>query len=141
MNALIDTGFLFAVLDEDDDWHDGACTEALLHEPAPLLPDMVLPELAYLVIHELGYQALIKFFRAIVQGELPIEKLSLPDLQRATRLLEQYADNRVDCVDCAIVAIAERLNIQRVLTVDHRHFRIFRPRHCPYFVILPSSKF
>jgi predicted nucleic acid-binding protein len=36
-----------------------------------------------------------------------------------------------------LVAIAERLNITQVLTLDQRHFRLFRPQHCDAFDILP----
>ncbi|MEI2690592.1 MAG: hypothetical protein V9H69_13160 [Anaerolineae bacterium] len=38
----------------------------------------------------------------------------------------------------AIVAIAERLKAQRILTLDRRHFGLMRPRHCTAFEILPS---
>jgi predicted nucleic acid-binding protein len=58
MTALIDTGFLLAVLDADDELHD-ICTLALEEEREPALPDMVIPELAYLVLRELGHPALI----------------------------------------------------------------------------------
>jgi predicted nucleic acid-binding protein len=40
-------------------------------------------------------------------------------------------------VDAIIVAIAERLNITRVLTLDVRDFRMFSPRHCAAFELLP----
>jgi predicted nucleic acid-binding protein len=36
-----------------------------------------------------------------------------------------------------IVAIAERLDITKILTVDRRHFGAFKPRHCAAFQILP----
>jgi uncharacterized protein len=136
MTALLDTGFLLAVLDADDSLHD-RCTAALLAEPQPLLPDVVLPELAYLILRELGYSALVGFLRALTKDELVIEKTDENDLERAAEILEKYADSRVDFVDCMIVAIAERLNIQQILTVDQRHFQLFRPKHCSYFIILP----
>lgn len=37
MSGLLDTGFLLAVLDADDELHE-TCTEALLAESAPILP-------------------------------------------------------------------------------------------------------
>lgn len=138
MSGLLDTGFLLAVLDADDEFHKD-CSKALLSEPAPLLPDVVLPELAYMILVELGYSVLINFLRSIYKGELTIAKTNLDDLARTSEILEKYADNQVDFVDCAIAAMAERLNIQRILTVDHRHFRVFRPRHCKYFTIIPES--
>jgi len=138
MPALLDTGFLLAVLDADDNLHS-ACTEALEGEPNPLLPDLVLPELAYLILRELSYPALTTFLRSVASGEL-LQVKSIPeDLTRAAELLEKYADNRVDFVDCAIVAMAERLNLRKTLTVDTRHFTIFRPKHCDYFEIAPNT--
>jgi predicted nucleic acid-binding protein len=137
MTALLDTGFLLAVLDADDGLHT-SCVTALLAEAQPLLPDVVLPELAYLVLRELGYPALVNFLRSLTRGELVIERMGEDDLERATEILEKYADSRVDFVDCMIVAMAERLDIQQILTVDRRHFQLFRPKHCSYFTILPD---
>jgi len=48
MAALLDTGFLLAVIDADDNLH-AACVAALESETNPILPDVVLPELAYLI--------------------------------------------------------------------------------------------
>lgn len=136
MAALLDTGFLLAVIDADDDLH-AACAAALELETDLLLPDFVLPELAYLILRELGYPTLTRFLRSISAGELAQVQSTPQDLARAADLLEKYADNKVDFVDCAIVAMAERLNVTKVLTVDRRHFTIFRPKHCDYFEIAP----
>ena len=136
MTALFDTGFLLAVLDADDSLH-AACAVVLESETNPVLPDVVLPELAYLILRELGYSAITKFLRAVAEGELVQAQSTDEDLLRAADLLEKYADNKVDFVDCAIVAMAERLNLTKVLTVDRRHFSVFRPRHCDYFEIAP----
>jgi predicted nucleic acid-binding protein len=77
------------------------------------------------------------FLRSILDGELPIERTTHADLARSTQLLSKYADNRVDFVDCVIVAMAERLTIRTILTVDQRHFQVFRPTHCPHFEVIP----
>ena len=136
MSALLDTGFLLAVLDADDDLHE-SCVTALSSEKRPCMPAVVLPELAYMVLRELGYPRLIAFLTSLLNGELEIVESSMHDLERATQLLEKYADNRIDFVDCMIAAMAERLNIRRILTVDRRHFQLFRPTHCAYFDIAP----
>lgn len=60
MTALLDTGFLLAVLDADDEFHQ-ACTAALVSERQPLLPDVVLPELGFMILRELGYPVLVHF--------------------------------------------------------------------------------
>jgi predicted nucleic acid-binding protein len=136
MAALIDTGFLLAVIDADDKWHS-ACTAVLLQEVHPLLPDVVLPELAYMLLRSRQYTALSRFLRSITAGELHTASVTIRDLNRVAALLEKYADSRVDYVDCAIVALAERLNITRILTIDQRHFRLFKPNHCEGFDIQP----
>jgi len=136
MAALLDTGFLLAVIDADDNLH-AACVAALESETNPILPDVVLPELTYLILRELGYQTLATFLRAIAAGEMTQAQSTPQDLARAAELLEKYADNKVDFVDCVIVAMCERLNLTKVLTVDRRHFAIFRPKHCEYFEIAP----
>lgn len=136
MAALLDTGFLLAVLDADDDMHE-VCVIAFSEEQRPVLPDVVLPELAYLVIRELGYPALLKFLNAVAKGELTIERTRLEDLTRTIEVLEKYSDQKIDFVDSAIMAMAERLKIKRILTVDQRDFQQFRPKHCPAFEIVP----
>ncbi|HEX9973477.1 MAG TPA: PIN domain-containing protein [bacterium] len=110
MSGLLDTGFLLAVLDADDEMHK-SCSEALFAEPNPILPDVVLPELAYMVLSELGYSVLTKFLASLQKSELAIEHFNPGDLKRTAEILSKYQDNKVDFVDCAIVAIAERLNI------------------------------
>ena len=136
MAGLLDTGFLLAILDADDDLHE-ICVAALQEESQPLLPDVVLPELAFMILRESGYSALANFLRSLAAGELVIVRITNQDLEQTAALLEKYADSRVDFVDCAIAAMAERLNLKRVLTVDRRHFELFRPKHCAAFEIAP----
>jgi len=136
MAGLLDTGFLLAILDADDDLHE-ICVAALQEESQPLLPDVVLPELAFMILRESGYSALANFLRSLAAGELVIVRITNQDLEQTAALLEKYADSRVDFVDCAIAAMAERLNLKRVLTVDRRHFELFRLKHCAAFEIAP----
>jgi hypothetical protein len=59
-------------------------------------------------------------------------------IARASALLDRYADLDLDFADACAVALAERLNVRRLLTLDRRHFAAVRPRHCPAFDVLPS---
>ncbi len=134
--SLIDTGFLFAVFDEPDAKHQ-ICLTHFVNEKEYQLPEIVLPELAYLILKRGGYAALIKFLHSVVAGNFTLVPTELNDFERAAEILEKYADNNIDLVDCVIVAIAERLDIERILTVDRRHFSVFLPRHCNSFEIIP----
>jgi predicted nucleic acid-binding protein len=52
-------------------------------------------------------------------------------------IMLDYDDSAFDFVDTAIMALAERLNIETVYTLDRRDFGIFRPRHCKFLKVLP----
>ncbi|MCD4738559.1 MAG: PIN domain-containing protein [Anaerolineae bacterium] len=76
------------------------------------------------------------FVQRLEHSPLQFEVITKADVPRIYELLDQYSDMRLDFVDAAIVAIAERLNIRRILTVDG-DFHIIRPKHCDYFEALP----
>ena len=54
-------------------------------------------------------------------------------------LVRQYRDLPLGLVDAAVAATAERLGIDRVLTVDQRHFRTVKPRGFDHFQLLPAD--
>lgn len=136
MTALLDTGFVLALLAENDSRHT-VCMQVMENEPNPLLPTPLLTELAYMVIRDAGYGPFIKFLRFALAGTPRLVYPVAADFARAADLMEQYADSRLDFVDCSITAMAERLNISRILTIDQRDFRMIRPSHIPAFEILP----
>lgn len=69
-----------------------------------------------------------------------IQPLIAEDMTRMTEIMRQYTDAELDYTDTAIMALSERLNIRQVCTFDHRDFRIFRPKHCPYLELLPELR-
>ncbi|CAN5696366.1 type II toxin-antitoxin system toxin ribonuclease C26 [soil metagenome] len=135
--SLYDTGFLFAVLDEKDPHHEKCRTVYENQIGSGILPDIVIPELAYLILRELDVKSLVRFLRRVVEKDFIIERTTETDLERAAEILEKYNDNNVDLVDAVIVAMAERLDITKILTVDRRHFGVFKPKHCEAFELLP----
>jgi predicted nucleic acid-binding protein len=50
---------------------------------------------------------------------------------------DTYADLRLGMVDASIVAVAERLGITSVFTINRRDFTVVRPRHIAAFELLP----
>ena len=66
-----------------------------------------------------------------------LENLYVDDLERSHQILTQYSDAQIDFVDATIIALAERLNVTTVLTLDQRDFRMVRPQHIDYFTVLP----
>jgi len=137
MTAIVDTSFLFALADSRDANHQRAVDIAAVIDDLLILPITVLPEVCYLIDSRLGYAAMRCFVETVAAGDLQVESVNREDLLRVTEVLNQYADARVDFVDATIVTLAERLKVTRILTLDRRHFELFRPQHCTAFEILP----
>jgi len=137
MTALLDTSFLFAITNTKDRNHARVLNIAQSISDALILPISVLPEVCYLIASRLGHTAMRKFLTSLVASNTILEPITSADLQRVIEILNQYADSRLDFVDATIIAIAERRNITRILTLDRRDFTIIRPRHCSHFEILP----
>lgn len=136
-SILVDTGPLYAMADQDDDWH-ARVVGFLKHSRAELIVSVaVLPEAAYLLATHLGPEAEQKLVYSLMNSEMTLEQLILQDLQRTLELLNRYAAARIGFVDAAVVATAERLKISRILTTDRRDFSLIRPRHCKAFELLP----
>ncbi len=135
--CLMDSGFLYALID-DADRHSKSVKNALreIYERV-VLPVPVVTEAAYFVRKNMGAAALADFVESLPEMNVVFETPLAEDYRRAAEILRKYDDANIDFVDAVIVAIAERLNITKILTVDRRHFGAFKPRHCKAFEILP----
>jgi len=85
----------------------------------------------------LNNEAAADFVASLAATELTLEIPRQEDYSRSAEILRQYSDAKLDFIDTLIVAIAERLNITRVLTLDRRDFLLICPHHCSGFEILP----
>ncbi|MCI5120923.1 MAG: PIN domain-containing protein [Candidatus Electrothrix sp. AUS4] len=137
MTALLDTSFLLAMTNVKDRNHARVLSTAERIDGQLVLPVTVLPEVSYLIGSRLGHKTMRQFLHRIADSDVTLEKVTITDLKRVADILDKYADSQLDFVDATLVALAERLNITRVLTLDRRDFSIIRPAHCSYFEILP----
>lgn len=133
----MDTSALLALIDVSDRHHQAVRTFVERTAEALLLPVTVLPEIDYLVASRLGVGVELAMLRAFARGEMQLEALTVRDLQRCVEIVEKYADSDVGFVDASIVALAERLGVTRVLTLDRRHFTMFQPKHCDALELVP----
>jgi predicted nucleic acid-binding protein len=97
---------------------------------------LVVGEAAYMVGKRLGPSAEAAFLRGISAFDIDVP--TPHDWTRVGDLVEQYADFPLGGVDASVVALAERLGTDLVITLDERHFRAVRPRHCAAFRLLPE---
>ena len=137
---LVDTGPLVAAALRDDREHH-ACVELLtgLHLAGrPLLiPSTVIAEVGYLLAREGGARVEAQFLASIADGDFRCVHLTPPDFRRMAVLVEQYRDLPLGTTDASVVALAERLGITEVATLDRRHFTVVRPLHIEAFRLLP----
>lgn len=138
MTAILDTSFLFALTDQSDRNHQRVLTVAQRASERLVLPVVVLPEICYLIASRLGHQAMHHFVASMTPDAVQVESMTTEELVRIKQILDIYTDNQLDFTDAAIVAMAERLAITRVYTLDRRDFSIIRPQHCDYFELFPE---
>ena len=134
---IVDAGPLYAAAARRDRDHR-RCVQLLAAAPRPLVvPDLVVTEVSYLLSDRLGSHAELAFGRALAAAELLVEPVLPSDWARVVELMERYADLPLGMVDASIVAIAERLGVRSIATLDRRHFAVVRPRHVTAFELLP----
>lgn len=137
MAAILDTSFLLATVNSKDKNYRPVIDVISNLKEELVLPVTVLPEINYLIASRLGHYKMRQFLAELGKSKIIIEQINKTDLERVTQILNQYADSQLDFVDATIVAIAERMNISKILTLDRRDFGMIRPQHCTYFEILP----
>jgi uncharacterized protein len=135
--VLVDTGAIVAMVNEGDSHHRDVVRCLQQTSERLLVPVSVLPEVDYLLTKRFSPHVAIAAIESVTTGEFRLERVTEADLPRILELMRQYADSNIGFVDASIVAVAERLNVSRILTLDRRHFGVIRPRHCAALDILP----
>src|SRR6266545_4057246 len=129
MALILDTGPIYASLDRRDAAHDASRRLLLDSVEQLVIPAPVLVEVDQLVARRLGLGAFGSLMSDILRGAYYVEALDGSDYARVQRICDQYRDSNVGFVDAAVLAVVERLNEPKLATLDHRHFRLLRPRH------------
>ena len=133
--ALIDTGAILAILDQDDYWHS-ACTQALVALQIPLLTtEAVLTE----AFHLIGSSAhdMQQLWAFVLSGALTVKTLGDSDLLELRSLMTKYKDRPMDFADATLVHAANCESLTVVLTIDHDDFETYRLKGNKKFTIRP----
>ena len=134
MQALCDSGPLIALFDPSERSHDH-CRAALQEFRGRFVTSWpVLTEVFHFLDRPVGRALLWDF---VLSDAVRVEEVLKSDLARMRVLMEQYADLPMDFADASLVALAERLRVFRVFTLDRRGFTVVRPRHAEFFEIFP----
>ena len=135
---VLDTGPLYALLDRDDGDHLACRRLVDQTDETLIIPEPVLVELDQLVAARMHPRVFVAFLDDIGADSYQVEPLEPADLRRVRYLVDRYADSNIGFVDASVLAVVERLNEPKLATLDHRHFRMLRPRHVDALELLPS---
>jgi predicted nucleic acid-binding protein len=102
-----------------------------------LVPATVVAEVGYLLGREAGATVEALFLDALKNGDFQSVELTAADYGRMAELVRTYADLPLGTTDASVIALAERLSLADVATLDRRHFTVVRPRHVAVLTLLP----
>ena len=122
-NALVDAGFLVALLSRGDANHRWAAAQALRWPPHWMTCEAVVSETSHL----LGARGTRSLAALLRRGALVCRYRFADDMDAVLKLLEKYADVPMSFADACLVRMTETLNDPMLLTTD-ADFRIYR-RH------------
>ncbi len=123
-DTLLDAGPLIAMIVERHQWH--AVIEPLWRAEVGrcLTVEPVIVEAAHGVQRYGGNPARVLEF--VISAEIPVFALHLLLHEQCVPLLRQYADVPMDYTDATLLALADRLRLDRIFTTDRKGFRTYR---------------
>ena len=139
MALIADSGALYGLYDSSDKHHI-SLRRALEAELGPIIiPAPILSEIDYLLRMRLGIDAELDFMQDIILGSFNLEQFTHADIVRSRAVVQKYRDLDLGLAEASVIATAERLHVDRILTVDERDFRTVRSESGKAFVLLPAD--
>ena len=123
--VLIDTGPLIALYNQRDPQHE-ACRDQMDSIPFGKAYTCwpVITEAAYMLRKHRKHRD--DLLRAIVAGDLVIQRLRELDMAPVQEVFSKYHDQEIDLADACLLHLADREDIDSILTLDRRHFSVLR---------------
>jgi uncharacterized protein len=133
---VLDTSFLYALLDRRDGRHPGAVAWIRAVDDELVTSPLVVAEVDYLVGRS-GSAGSARWRREVVSGSFAIDWWPAI-VDTMVEVADRYADLVLSLTDASLVALAERFETTSIATFDERHFRAVRPLTGePSFRLLP----
>lgn len=137
MTVLAHMGALYALIDRSDAWHALVRSWWLLANERIVVPAVAVPIVTRVVARRLGPEAETALARCFARGEFVIEPCEGSDLTRAAALAADHEGKPLRFVDASIVAMAERLRADAILTTERECFARVKPVHLERFRLVP----
>jgi len=136
MEVIIDTSAILGLIDKSCLQHQAISDIINKKDINLIVPSPVIPEVCYMLNRKFGPSVEIKFLEEIISVNFQIEIIKFPDILRTVEILNKYQSLNIGFVDGSIVAIAERLKVNQILTLDKKHFNTVIPLGFDYFEVL-----
>ena len=132
---LADTSGLLSLYNRREPTHPSVA-EAVAQEQGPLVVSpYVVAELDYLVSTRLGADAEQRVLAELASPAYVLAAIDRDDLRACTELVSRYPG--IGVTDASMLVLADRLGIDRVLTLDRRHFEMVRSPSGRALAIVP----
>lgn len=136
-DCLLDTGPLVALLARSDPWHSPVTVAAERVLLRCLTTEAVAVEACHVVRRYGGEPAQVLEF--LLASAIPVVAVHQPLHQQCVHLLHRYRGVPMDYADATIVAVADKLRLTRVFTLDRRGFRAYRDSRGQALELIPLS--
>lgn len=138
MALVLDTGVIYAALDENDRDHE-SCADLVSRFEEPLIvPEPVLVELDYWLRKNATIGVWLAFAEDLKAGIYVLWPSDAALTLAAARLQERFSDQHLGFVDAAVFCTCELLGEAKVATLDHRHFGVLRTADGRALHLLPG---
>lgn len=135
---VLDTSFLYALLDRRDGRHPEAVSWFPAVDDELATSPLVVAEVDYLV-GRAGAMGSAAWRREVASGSFLIDWWA-GIVDTMVEVADRYADLGLSLTDASLVAVAERFETTQVATFDERRFRVMRPLTGePAFTLLPAD--
>ena len=123
---LADTGFLYALLDRRDAWHERAVAALDKADEGLITTWPVLTEAAHLIMRSLGTPQAVALMQDVAEGGIAVWNMTIDVQQKIPVLMKRYGDLPMDLADASLLLLAESIGHGRIFTTDQRDFRTYR---------------
>ena len=122
----VDAGFLYALVDADDHWHEASKAQVHSASEGWISTWPVVTEASYLLASRLGPMYAAALVDDVSSGGLMLWDIPAADRARIAPLMRKYAALPMDLADASLVLLAEHLGHGRILSTDSRDFGAYR---------------
>ena len=136
----VDSGFLYALVDRRDAWHERAVAHAGTSAEGWVTTWPVLAETCHLFHRTLSPAQSVELMADVADGGIVVWEPPQELLARFPPLMRKYLTLPMDLADASLVLLAEHLGHGRILSTDRRDFRTYRwKQRQPFHNLLEAS--